>query len=50
MQDYAQPRSVTEAVELLAADVWVLLAGGTDFYPGLGEAPVSGAVMDISRI
>jgi len=47
---YAQPTSVKEAVELLAADAWVMLAGGTDFYPGLGEAPVSGPVLDISRI
>lgn len=50
MDDYAQPTSVTEAVELLAADPWVMLAGGTDFYPGLGEAPASGPVMDISCI
>lgn len=47
---YAQPTSVKEAAELLAADAWVMLAGGTDFYPGLGEAPVSGPVLDISRI
>jgi len=50
MENYAQPTSVIEAVELLAADAWVMLAGGTDFYPGLGEAPVSGPVLDISRI
>lgn len=50
MENYAQPTSVTEAVELLAADAWVMLAGGTDFYPGLGEAPVSGPVLDISHI
>ena len=50
MESYAQPTSVTEAVELLAADAWVMLAGGTDFYPGLGEGPVSGPVLDISRI
>lgn len=50
MERYAQPTSVKEAVELLAADAWVMLAGGTDFYPGLGEGPVSGPVLDISRI
>ncbi len=50
MEDYAQPTSVNEAVELLAADAWVMLAGGTDFYPGLGEAPVSHPVLDISHI
>ncbi len=50
MERYAQPTSVQEAAELLAADAWVMLAGGTDFYPGLGEGPVSGPVLDISRI
>lgn len=50
MERYAQPTSVKEAVELLAADAWVMLAGGTDFYPGLGEGPVAGPVLDISRI
>lgn len=50
MERYAQPTSVKEAVELLAADAWVMLAGGTDFYPGLGEGPVSGPVLDISHI
>lgn len=50
MESYAQPTSVKEAVELLAADAWVMLAGGTDFYPGLGEGPVSGPVLDISCI
>ena len=50
MERYAQPTSVKEAVELLATDGWVMLAGGTDFYPGLGEGPVSGPVLDISRI
>ena len=50
MESYAQPTSVQEAVKLLATDAWVMLAGGTDFYPGLGEGPVSGPVLDISRI
>ncbi|MGI9512092.1 MAG: FAD binding domain-containing protein [Anderseniella sp.] len=50
MERYAQPTSVKEAVELLATDGWVMLAGGTDFYPGLGERPVSESVLDISRI
>ncbi|NNJ77297.1 MAG: xanthine dehydrogenase family protein subunit M [Anderseniella sp.] len=50
MERYAQPTSLKEAAELLAADAWVMLAGGTDFYPGLGEGPVAGPVLDISRI
>ena len=50
MERYAQPTSVKEAVELLATDGWVMLAGGTDFYPGLGEGPVSAPVLDLSRI
>ena len=27
-----------------------MLAGGTDFFPALGTGPVTGAVIDVSRI
>jgi CO/xanthine dehydrogenase FAD-binding subunit len=50
MADYAQPASLGEATRLLGESSWDLLAGGTDFYPSLGEEPVTRPVLDISRI
>lgn len=50
MTRYARPNTLDEAVHLLAEEGGTLLAGGTDFYPGLGERPVTGNVIDISRI
>ncbi len=50
MTRYARPNTLDEAVHLLAEEGGTLLAGGTDFYPGLGEQPVTGNVIDISRI
>lgn len=50
MTRYARPNTLDEAVHLLAQEGGTLLAGGTDFYPGLGDRPASGNVIDISRI
>lgn len=50
MTRYARPNTLDEAVHLLAEESGTLLAGGTDFYPGLGDRPASGNVIDISRI
>lgn len=50
MTRYARPNTLDEAVHLLAEEGGTLLAGGTDFYPGLGDRPASGNVIDISRI
>ncbi|HKU21310.1 MAG TPA: FAD binding domain-containing protein [Terriglobales bacterium] len=47
---YARPNTLAEAVHLLAREGGTLLAGGTDFYPGLGDRPATGGVIDISRI
>ncbi len=50
MTRYARPNTLDEAVHLLAEEGGTLLAGGTDFYPGLRDRPASGNVIDISRI
>ncbi|MEL6576900.1 MAG: FAD binding domain-containing protein [Pseudomonadota bacterium] len=47
--DYARPASVEEAVALLAGGGWRPLAGGTDVYPALGEAPLP-ALLDLTGI
>jgi len=47
---YARPRSVEEALGLLAEGRWRMLAGGTDFYPALGAAPLTQDVLDLSRL
>ena len=47
---YARPESVEEALSLLAAERWAILAGGTDFFPALGERAVDGPVLDITGI
>lgn len=47
---YAKPRSIDEALALLGETQWKILAGGTDFYPALGNRPVSENVLDINGI
>jgi CO/xanthine dehydrogenase FAD-binding subunit len=50
MNRYARPQTLDEAVHLLAETGGSVLAGGTDFYPSLGDRPVTGSVVDISRV
>jgi CO/xanthine dehydrogenase FAD-binding subunit len=50
MNRYARPQTLDEAIHLLAETGGSVLAGGTDFYPSLGDRPVTGSVVDISRI
>ena len=47
---YLKPKSLHEAVTVLAASGGQILAGGTDFYPGLGERLPQGDVVDISAL
>lgn len=37
-------------MNVLASSGGKILAGGTDFFPALGERPVTGSVVDISRL
>jgi len=47
---YAKPRSLEEALGLLAEGEWRVLAGGTDFYPALGARPLRDDVLDINGL
>jgi CO/xanthine dehydrogenase FAD-binding subunit len=47
---YFRPNTLSEAVDALASSGGQILAGGTDFFPALGDRPVTGPVVDISRI
>ena len=47
---YARPTTLDEAIVLLANEPAQVLSGGTDFYPALGDCPVRGPVVDVSRL
>ena len=47
---YLKPKTLDEAVSLLAASGGQILAGGTDFYPALGERLPRGLVVDITAL
>lgn len=50
MSRYAKPRAIDEALQLLCEEQWRILAGGTDFYPALGNRPVRQNVLDINGL
>jgi CO/xanthine dehydrogenase FAD-binding subunit len=47
---YAKPRTLDEALTLLGEASWRILAGGTDFYPALGNRPLTENVVDINGL
>ncbi|MGK9166372.1 xanthine dehydrogenase family protein subunit M [Inquilinus limosus] len=47
---YLRPGTLDEAVAALAAPGGRILAGGTDLFPAAGERPLTGPVIDISRL
>jgi CO/xanthine dehydrogenase FAD-binding subunit len=47
---YLRPRTVDEVLQALATHGGRILAGGTDFFPALGDKPVTGPVIDISGL
>ena len=47
---YHLPGSVDEALGVLASGKARIIAGGTDVYPGLSERPLSGDIVDVTRI
>jgi CO/xanthine dehydrogenase FAD-binding subunit len=47
---YLRPDTLDEAVHALASSGGQILAGGTDFFPALGDRPVTGTVVDISGL
>lgn len=48
--DYFAPTDLNEALALLAKHDLAVLAGGTDFYPALGDRPLKRSVLDVTRI
>ncbi len=48
--NYVKPQNLTEATRLLASDNWLILSGGTDFFPGLQDRPVTANVLDICAL
>lgn len=47
---YFKPDTLDEAVHVLANSGGQILAGGTDFFPSLGDRAVTGSVVDISGL
>jgi CO/xanthine dehydrogenase FAD-binding subunit len=47
---FLRPTSLREAVEALATPGIQILAGGTDFYPALGDRHLSAPVLDITAV
>jgi len=47
---YSIPKSLDEALSVLAQDRWIILSGGTDIYPAQGDRPLSENVLDVSKI
>jgi CO/xanthine dehydrogenase FAD-binding subunit len=50
MSLYLRPKTVQEAVRMLAGQEGTIVAGATDFFPALGDRQASGTVIDISAI
>jgi CO/xanthine dehydrogenase FAD-binding subunit len=46
---YARPSQLNETLALLTEPAR-LLAGGTDVFPGAGESPLTGRIIDISKV
>ncbi len=47
---YFRPDTLDEAVHVLASSGGQILAGGTDFFPALGDRPVTQSVVDVSGV
>ena len=47
---YFRPTTLDEAMSILAVESGRILAGGTDFFPAVGEHSVDGALVDISGV
>ena len=47
---YFRPKSLQDALNVLADTRATILAGGTDVFPALGDRPLSGPVLDISGL
>ncbi|MBM3483068.1 MAG: xanthine dehydrogenase family protein subunit M [Alphaproteobacteria bacterium] len=50
MADYLRPLALDEALAALAAQPWLVLAGGTDIYPAHVEWPIERPALDLTAI
>ncbi len=50
MSEYLRPTDLDEALEALGSRSWVVLAGGTDFYPARVGRPLDEDVLDITAL
>ena len=50
MGSYLRPQSIQDALAALAASPRILLAGGTDYYPGRVGLPLDDDILDITAI
>ena len=50
MSSYVLPESLDTALSIIADGQWQILAGGTDFYPQLGDKPVDFNILDINKL
>jgi len=47
---YFRPRTLSETTDTLSRHGGQILSGGTDFFPALGDRPISSPVVDISGV
>jgi len=47
---FVRPENVEDALLQLSRSQWQILAGGTDFFPGLRDRPADGPIMDITGL
>ena len=50
MSSYILPDTLADALAIIAEGEWRLLAGGTDFYPQLGDKSVDFNIIDINKL
>jgi len=48
--DYERPERLNQALQLLKADNFRIIAGGTDYYPSLGDRVSDSPVLDVTAI
>ena len=48
--DYFSPTDLDNALDLMRAEDPLVVAGGTDFFPARGRAPITRPILDITRV
>ena len=50
MAAYFAPSDLNDALDLLRAEHPMVVAGGTDFFPATGRAPITRPILDLTRV